>query len=390
MDDLNIKGLKISLKTIFEILPKKPEFPFKKLNFISKIGAGSYGTVLLAKIETEKKEEKEIAIKIISVKTNKKDNSDEKRIYKEINLAKNLNHKNIVYSFSSLNIELKKNLKLYFLFMEKSKYDFHKLLILLKNNCFRISNNTKDFDYINNLSELLIKFFIIQLIKIVFFFNSINFLHGDIKPSNILIFKNFVMKICDYSLTKPIPSKKKTMKIDFGTREYSSYECYLGEINIEQAGKSDIFSIGCILYNLQFQESIIKKNINDEYLINKENQKLKNDKKENDKKNKNKEKNDEKNKIKTMIEKGIKKEKECTFYSEEMKNYAIKLLNVYPEDRFNAKEAFDNKWLNEDNEKLKEINYNNEIEQNMKLLIELQTNFKGIDSLKRRTRFVID
>ena len=50
-------------------MPKKPEFPFKKLNFISKIGAGSYGTVLLAKIETEKKEEKEIAIKIISVKT---------------------------------------------------------------------------------------------------------------------------------------------------------------------------------------------------------------------------------------------------------------------------------------------------------------------------------
>ena len=91
-----------------------------------------------------------------------------------------------------------------------------------------------------------------------------------------------------------------------------------------------------------------------------------------------------------MIEKGIKKEKECKFYSEEMKNYAIKLLNVYPEDRFNAKEAFDNKWLNEDNEKLKEINYNNEIEQNMKLLIELQTNFKGNDSLKRRTRFVID
>jgi len=41
-------------------------------------------------------------------------------------------------------------------------------------------------------------------------------------------------------------------------------------------------------------------------------------------------------------------------------------------------------------EKLKEINYINQEEHNTKLLIELQTNFKGIDSLKRRSRFVID
>jgi serine/threonine protein kinase len=177
------------------------------------------------------------------------------------------------------------------------------------------------------------------------------------------------------------------MKINCGTREYSSYESYSEEINIDQAGKSDIFSIGCILYNLQFKESIIKTKIIDEHSLKNNNNKLKNDKNKKDKKNTNKEENDE---IKYMIEKGIKKEKECQFYSEEMRNYAIKLLNVFPEDRFNAKEALDDKWLNEDMEKLKEINYINQEEHNTKLLIELQTNFKGIDSLKRRSRFVID
>ena len=387
MSDLNIKGLKISLKPIFENFNKNSELPFKIINYISKIGSGTYGTVLLVKILTEKNEEKEIAIKIFLVKKNKKDNSEERKTFQELNLAKNLHHKNIVYSFMSKNIDLNKNFKLYFLFMEKSKYDLHKLIIFLQNNYLRIRNNTKEFDYIYNLSELLIKFIIIQLLQIVFFFSSINLLHGDIKPSNILIFNNYIMKICDYSLTIPIPSKKKKMKINCGTREYSSYESYSEEINIDQAGKSDIFSIGCILYNLQFKESIIKTKIIDEHSLKNNNNKLKNDKNKKDKKNTNKEENDE---IKYMIEKGIKKEKECQFYSEEMRNYAIKLLNVFPEDRFNAKEALDDKWLNEDMEKLKEINYINQEEHNTKLLIELQTNFKGIDSLKRRSRFVID
>ena len=387
MSDLNIKGLKISLKPIFENFNKNSELPFKIINYISKIGSGTYGTVLLVKILTEKNEEKEIAIKIYLVKKNKKDNSEERKTFQELNLAKNLHHKNIVYSFMSKNIDLNKNFKLYFLFMEKSKYDLHKLIIFLQNNYLRIRNNTKEFDYIYNLSELLIKFIIIQLLQIVFFFSSINLLHGDIKPSNILIFNNYIMKICDYSLTIPIPSKKKKMKINCGTREYSSYESYSEEINIDQAGKSDIFSIGCILYNLQFKESIIKTKIIDEHSLKNNNNKLKNDKNKKDKKNTNKEENNE---IKYMIEKGIKKEKECQFYSEEMRNYAIKLLNVFPEDRFNAKEALDDKWLNEDMEKLKEINYINQEEHNTKLLIELQTNFKGIDSLKRRSRFVID
>ena len=387
MSDLKIKGLKISLKPIFENFNKNSELPFKIINYISKIGSGTYGTVLLVKILTEKNEEKEIAIKIYLVKKNKKDNSEERKTFQELNLAKNLHHKNIVYSFMSKNIDLNKNFKLYFLFMEKSKYDLHKLIIFLQNNYLRIRNNTKEFDYIYNLSELLIKFIIIQLLQIVFFFSSINLLHGDIKPSNILIFNNYIMKICDYSLTIPIPSKKKKMKINCGTREYSSYESYSEEINIDQAGKSDIFSIGCILYNLQFKESIIKTKIIDEHSLKNNNNKLKNDKNKKDKKNTNKEENDE---IKYMIEKGIKKEKECQFYSEEMRNYAIKLLNVFPEDRFNAKEALDDKWLNEDMEKLKEINYINQEEHNTKLLIELQTNFKGIDSLKRRSRFVID
>ena len=207
MSDLKIKGLKISLKPIFENFNKNSELPFKIINYISKIGSGTYGTVLLVKILTEKNEEKEIAIKIFLVKKNKKDNSEERKTFQELNLAKNLHHKNIVYSFMSKNIDLNKNFKLYFLFMEKSKYDLHKLIIFLQNNYLRIRNNTKEFDYIYNLSELLIKFIIIQLLQIVFFFSSINLLHGDIKPSNILIFNNYIMKICDYSLT--IPKKKK-------------------------------------------------------------------------------------------------------------------------------------------------------------------------------------
>ena len=223
--------------------------------------------------------------------------------------------------------------------------------------------NKNDFEYIYQLSELLIKFIIIQLNQANFYFNSVRLIHGDIKPGNILVTNNCLLKLCDFSKSKTIPYKNKTFNVEIGTSEYSSYECYSRNINIEEAGKSDVFSIGCILYKLQFKQNLIRFDLNE-----KATQKA----------------------ISKMIKEGINKELNDEFYSVDMKNYSIKMINVSPKNRYSPKEALDNKWLHEDNEKIKEINYINQLESNFKLLFELQKHFKNIDSLKRRARYYID
>ena len=360
--EININETIISYKDLSEKIKEKIK-QLKNFQIISKIASGTFGTVLSAKDELQNNLYIEFALKLIIKKETKGDKNPEKdKIMREFNLAKNLHHKHVVLVNGYTVLQLNKNNKAYVLMMEKAKYDLRCLLKFIDKNIFEIRNKNY-FEYIYQLSELLIKFIIIQLNQANFYFNSVRLIHGDIKPGNILVTNNCLLKLCDFSKSKTIPYKNKTFNVEIGTSEYSSYECYSRNINIEEAGKSDVFSIGCILYKLQFKQNLIRFDLNE-----KATQKA----------------------ISKMIKEGINKELNDEFYSVDMKNYSIKMINVSPKNRYSPKEALDNKWLHEDNEKIKEINYINQLESNFKLLYELQKHFKNIDSLKRRARYYID
>ncbi len=74
-------------------------------------------------------------------------------------------------------------------------------------------------------------------------------IHGDIKPSNLILSNDGVVKVTDFGLARHIRDKQKHASTDpfFGTPEYLSPEAVLGH-NTDH--RSDIYSLGLTLYTL--------------------------------------------------------------------------------------------------------------------------------------------
>ena len=87
----------------------------------------------------------------------------------------------------------------------------------------------------------------------------------DIKQQNILLDRNLNAKITDFSISLPYDNIKSTEKILLplaGTSLYMSPEVLSKEqIDIEDASKIDMFSLGVMLYNLAFGDFPYKLNI---------------------------------------------------------------------------------------------------------------------------------
>jgi fused-like protein len=96
------------------------------------------------------------------------------------------------------------------------------------------------------LPEGEIKFIARQLVAGLFYLHSNNIIHRDIKPQNILISANGIIKICDFGFARAIESKAMITSIK-GTPLYMAPEL-LREYPYNQ--KADLWSLGVILYEL--------------------------------------------------------------------------------------------------------------------------------------------
>ncbi len=200
----------------------------KRLKFFKNpIGEGSYAKVFHA-IDLDN--DVSYAIKILNLK--KIDTKLIKRINVEINIIKELKHKNIVechYSFSTDDY--------IYIFME-----------------YCMDGTIGDYIKHNNISEEQARYFMEQIKSAMIYLREKNIMHRDLKTSNILLKKEndlFVVKICDFGFAKKIMNDIELSHTICGTPLYMSPEIIMeNKYNF----KSDLWSIGVILYELIYKK----------------------------------------------------------------------------------------------------------------------------------------
>jgi serine/threonine protein kinase len=153
-------------------------------------------------------------------------------------------------------------------FINKEKINFLAFFILLYLNSLyltgahQIEVNEKNIKIVQDqaqcdLADLLkskkkLRFedkikYIRHVISGVYFLNSYNIIHGDIKPNNILLFNN-ILKLTDYGLARDCKFNKNSKKRKLYTINYRPPECN----DFSYSLKSDIWALGCTIYEIYY------------------------------------------------------------------------------------------------------------------------------------------
>ena len=187
-----------------------------------KLGEGSYGVVYRA---TDKQTGKTVALKILKL-DNLESDGVPSTLLREISILKSIHHINVV----SLVDAQTSTVPIYLAF-EYVERDLSRL-IQMKRRSFRPQS---------------IKSYAFQMLSAVYYLHSHRIIHRDIKPDNILISKEGILKLCDFGMARyfTIPMRPYTRGVV--TLWYKAPELILGgfyELSI------DIWSVGCILYEM--------------------------------------------------------------------------------------------------------------------------------------------
>ena len=184
------------------------------------IGIGTFGEVKLA---VNKKTKEKVAIKIID-KEKMISFQNIERIKREFNIIKELDHINIIKTYS-----ITEDSKKFYIIMEYCE----------KGELFNYIIKNK------RLKESEASFLFYQIINGIEYIHSKNIVHRDIKPENILLNKDNIIKIIDFGLSNYY-NENMLLSTLCGSPSYSSPELLSGE---KYNGFSvDIWSIGITLY----------------------------------------------------------------------------------------------------------------------------------------------
>ena len=192
---------------------------------LKQIGTGAFSTVSLVK---SKKDNMIYALKRVELNKmmpNEKDNS-----LNEIRLLSLVNHVNIISYKESFYEEDTNTLNLILEYADagdlQSKISAHK-------------NVQKYFN------EKTIWSIFIQMVQGIKVLHDKNIIHRDLKSANIFLMKNGVCKLGDLNVSKE--AKSGLLKTQTGTPYFASPEVWNGK---PYGIKSDIWSLGCILYQM--------------------------------------------------------------------------------------------------------------------------------------------
>ncbi|CCI40740.1 unnamed protein product [Albugo candida] len=198
---------------------------WQNLEMIRQIGKGTHGNIMLAK---RKEDGAIVAIK--RIQTADFSEQGKKQADNEVVLLKSLYHVNIVrfYDHFMLGDELN-------IVMEYSDGGNLRQLIRLRAR-----------DEMGPFPETVIMSWFAQLVLAVAYIHGKNVLHRDLKAQNVFLTRKNVIKLGDFGISKAL-SDDVTANTACGTPESMSPEICRSE---PYGKKSDVWSLGCILYEL--------------------------------------------------------------------------------------------------------------------------------------------
>jgi serine/threonine protein kinase len=173
---------------------------------------------------------------------------------REIAILKKCNHKNVI--------------KLYEILHDNKKDKLYLILEYVQNGTIMIYNEDEDTFQINehfyknndpnsDYTEDEIRKIIRQIILGIDYLHNNGVIHRDIKPDNILISSNGILKLTDFDLCTEIPkNKNEPLSRNVITLYYKPPEIFYGDLYY---GKGvDIWSIGCVFCELILGYPIFK------------------------------------------------------------------------------------------------------------------------------------
>ncbi|CAH6720887.1 mitogen-activated protein kinase Hog1p [[Candida] jaroonii] len=213
----------------------------EKYKLVDVLGKGSYGTVCSA--VDNKTSKCQIAIKKVTRIFEREILM--KRALRELKLMKHFNgHKNII-SLLDLDLIAQQPYEGLYCYQELCDYDLA-----------RVIYSTMQF------SEFHIQSFIYQILCGLKYIHSADVIHRDLKPGNILVTIQGILKICDFGLARGInteffivgDTKPQLITNYVATRWYRAPELMLSKKNYDKS--IDLWSVGCILAELYGRKPI--------------------------------------------------------------------------------------------------------------------------------------
>jgi serine/threonine protein kinase len=189
------------------------------------IGQGAFGKVFLCRGKVKKQQ----LIVIKQIPLDELQNIERKAARNEVEVLSILKHPNIIAYFDN--------------FVEEKS-----LMIVME-----YAPGGTLFEFIQDRNGVLMEEehilqFFAQLLVAIEHIHSLNILHRDLKTQNIMLNKKrTVLKIGDFGISKVLSSKITSAQTVVGTPCYISPEICEGK---PYAKKSDIWALGCILYEL--------------------------------------------------------------------------------------------------------------------------------------------
>jgi cyclin-dependent kinase-like len=83
------------------------------------------------------------------------------------------------------------------------------------------------------------------MLRALYFMHSHDLVHRDVKPENLLVSANGILKVCDFGFTRSTLPNASAVYTDYvSTRWYRSPELLVGDANYNKT--VDTWAIGCI------------------------------------------------------------------------------------------------------------------------------------------------